>query len=307
MTTKLKPVIPPTIGRRVLLFLATPYGVNNASVPFDAGICYVFSDTDPEHNCINVSYANHGGTIGSMTSVLLYDRAQNAQDAHGKGETYAVWMEYQFDQALRALQPKVQGVGAQRPPDVELHKLEENGVLTDLGRQRQAEGATPAEDLMPLAIEFVDDDFDAATAGYSEPQGSSIPDRSPDTPQPQGSSVPETSQPGILQTLENIVHEGEAEVEKLWDKAIARHQSEPHVSAPAPESIPQGQLVGVTVTGPGVATLPKSPEQQTGADGVMVQGSYGVHHAVADGGQDTGDGGVIAGTNTTTDGTIGQP
>jgi hypothetical protein len=96
------PVISPTIGRRVLFFSAGTAGVNNPAVPFDAGICYVWGDSDPTRNCINVSYANHGGTAGSMTSVLLYDRAQSADDAHGKGENYAVWMPYQFEQAKRA-------------------------------------------------------------------------------------------------------------------------------------------------------------------------------------------------------------
>lgn len=97
----MKPVIPPTIGRRVLLFTAGTAGVNNPAVPFDAGIAYVWGDSDPAQNAINVGYVNHGGTAGSASSVLLYDRPQSADDAHGTGQNYAVWMPYQFEQAQR--------------------------------------------------------------------------------------------------------------------------------------------------------------------------------------------------------------
>lgn len=94
MTTK--PVIPPTIGRRVLVFGAGTAGVNNPSVPFDAGIVYVWSD-----GMINVGYRDHNGVPAAMTSVKLLDRAQQPDDAHGK-EWYAVWMPYQFEMAQRA-------------------------------------------------------------------------------------------------------------------------------------------------------------------------------------------------------------
>ena len=106
------PLISPTIGRRVLLFTAGTAGVNNQSVPFDAGIAYVWGDSDPVKNCINVGFVNHGGTASSATSVQLYDRAQNADDAHGKGgENYAVWMPYQIEQAQRAAE-RSQGAAA---------------------------------------------------------------------------------------------------------------------------------------------------------------------------------------------------
>lgn len=117
-------VIPPTTGRRVLLFIASiavnaglgAQTVIDAAKPFDAGIAYVHGD-----DRITVGYTDHAGLFHSATSVKLYDRAQDTTDAHGKGETYAVWMPYQFDQALRAQAPSpVRG-------DVELVKLADNG------------------------------------------------------------------------------------------------------------------------------------------------------------------------------------
>jgi len=127
-------VILPTIGRRVLVFAPAMPGVqcNAPDVPFDAGIAYVHSagynypiDPVAPASMINVSFADHNGVAHSQTSVPLYDRAQTPQDAHGK-EWYAVWMEYQFNQALRALQPtQAPQVGAGRPVDVQLRQLPE--------------------------------------------------------------------------------------------------------------------------------------------------------------------------------------
>jgi hypothetical protein len=93
-------VIPPTIGRRVLVFVPDAFEgkFNNASTPFDGGICYVHSD-----NMINVSYADHDGVLHNKTSVPLHDRAQDTADKHGEA-FFAVWMPYQFEQAQRAAQ-----------------------------------------------------------------------------------------------------------------------------------------------------------------------------------------------------------
>lgn len=127
-------VIPPTTGRRVLLFLGGTEGVLDASKPFDAGIAYVWSEGkanegDPlaPASLINVGYCDHAGIAKSATSVRLYDRPQNANDKHG-GEAYAVWMPYQFEQAMRAQNPPaLVNPALARPGDVELVKLEDNG------------------------------------------------------------------------------------------------------------------------------------------------------------------------------------
>jgi hypothetical protein len=124
-----KPVIPPSTGRRVLLFIASAVGagINDKSRPFDAGIAFVWGDKDPVKNLINCGYTDHSGTAQSATSVVLYDRPQNDTDAHGKGETYAVWMPYQYEQALRAAQPKPAAT-EQRGGTLHLRKLEDNGA-----------------------------------------------------------------------------------------------------------------------------------------------------------------------------------
>jgi hypothetical protein len=132
-TPPAKPVIAPSIGLRVLLFVATMTHngeknkdnlpvANSKNEPFDAGIAYVWSEDGAEMNRINVGYKDHSGNYHAATSVALYDRAQNEKDAHGK-ETYAVWMDYQFKQAQRAADPVAERTG--RPPDVELRKADE--------------------------------------------------------------------------------------------------------------------------------------------------------------------------------------
>lgn len=98
------PVITPTIGRRVLLFMPLAPGIcaNSPKVPFDAGIAYVWNDS-----MINCGYTDHNGTARAATSVRLHDRAQNDSDQHditGVGP-YAVWMPYQFEQALKHASP----------------------------------------------------------------------------------------------------------------------------------------------------------------------------------------------------------
>lgn len=118
-------VIPPTIGRRVLVFVAAGaldgQHCNSPSVPFEGGIAYIHSADAIGGSMVNVGYTDHNGVAHSATSVRLYDRAQEDSDAHGKiGATYAVWMPYQFEQALRAREPK-SALG--RPADVELRKL----------------------------------------------------------------------------------------------------------------------------------------------------------------------------------------
>lgn len=130
MTKTTKPVIPPTIGRRVLVFAPTLKGVhvNNPSVPFDGGIAYVHSDA-----MLNVGYVDHNGVAHNQTSVKLLDRAQTADDAHGK-EWYAVWMEYQFNQALRTqdranLTEQQPTHFPRRPPDVELKKISDGPAV----------------------------------------------------------------------------------------------------------------------------------------------------------------------------------
>lgn len=113
-----KPVIQPTIGRRVLLFVAAALSkpaatedraegpaINNPAVPFDAGIAYVWGDSDPNMNRINVGYTDHNGKAHGLTSVPLFDRAQNETDKHGAAN-YAVWMPYQFSAAMGAREPK---------------------------------------------------------------------------------------------------------------------------------------------------------------------------------------------------------
>lgn len=136
-------IINPTIGRRVLLFVGTavlaPKAAENATppaaprvhssaVPFDAGIVFVHGEQDAVSSLINVGYRDHDGVAQSMTSVPLLDRAKTTTDAHGK-DTYAVWMEYQFEQAQRAAAPKEPAPpAAGRAPDVPLVKLEDNGV-----------------------------------------------------------------------------------------------------------------------------------------------------------------------------------
>lgn len=126
----MSPVIPPSIGRRVLVFC--PYQtspsdpangptINNLSVPFDGGVAYVHSES-----MLNVSYSDHNGRVFNQTSVTLLDRALEPDDAHGKGSWYAVWMPYQFEQALRAREPKTAPSG--RPADVVLKKTHDNDV-----------------------------------------------------------------------------------------------------------------------------------------------------------------------------------
>jgi hypothetical protein len=137
---KTKPVIPPSTGRRVLVFMSTqPAGVTpfDKKKPYDAGIAYVWGDTDPVKNTINVGFADHGGNAHSATSVQLYDRPQDENDSHGRTDlgNYAVWMPYQFEQALRALQPKP-APGMHRPGDVELVKLADGDRLTEAGREQ---------------------------------------------------------------------------------------------------------------------------------------------------------------------------
>jgi hypothetical protein len=154
----MKPVIPPTTGRRVLLFIAAAAAggpaLNNPKRPFDAGVAYVWSDDQPDMNRINVGYTDHNGVAHNCTSVALHDRPQNDNDEHGK-EAYAVWMPHQFEQAMRALQPKQAFQAAPpRPGDIELVKLEENGELTDAGREKL--GMTPPESL-PRAEGLGDD------------------------------------------------------------------------------------------------------------------------------------------------------
>ena len=123
------PVIPPSIGRRVLVFSSAirsvPDGatINDQSTPFDGGIAYVHSES-----MLNVSFTDHNGRAFSQTSVKLLDRALEPVDAHGR-EWYAVWMPYQFEQALRAREPKAAPSG--RPADVVLKKTHDNGVPVD--------------------------------------------------------------------------------------------------------------------------------------------------------------------------------
>lgn len=110
-------VIPPTIGRRVLVFTADGLGALAMSVPFDAGISFVHDD-----GSINVGLRDHQGRPMSMNAIPLHDRAQAEHDAHRTElGNYAVWMPYQFEQALRA-QYKAQlaqepqtGTGGQLP------------------------------------------------------------------------------------------------------------------------------------------------------------------------------------------------
>ena len=99
--------------------------------PFEGDVWFFTRATAPkadeirDNDHVNVSYADHNGVAHAQTSVPLYDRAQTPQDAHGK-EWYAVWMEYQFNQALRALEPtQAPQVGAGRPVDVQLRQLPE--------------------------------------------------------------------------------------------------------------------------------------------------------------------------------------
>lgn len=102
-------VIPPSIGRRVLVFTAGTTGVLSPSVPFDGGIAYVHSADSPAgQSMINVGARDHNGKPLVLTSVPLLDRAVQTTDVHGKGENYAVWMEYQFEQAQRAAQAKAE-------------------------------------------------------------------------------------------------------------------------------------------------------------------------------------------------------
>lgn len=97
--------IPPTIGRRVLVFVAGTAGVNDPGVPFDCGIAFVWDQRPGQlESTINVGGVNHAGQPVGFTSVRLYDRAQNDADAHGGNEVYAVWMPYQFEQAQKHAQ-----------------------------------------------------------------------------------------------------------------------------------------------------------------------------------------------------------
>jgi hypothetical protein len=147
-------VITPSTGRRVLFFLGSiPTSgpvVNEKKAPFDAGVAYVHSigntvpgDPLAQASTINVGFIDHNGAADKATSVRLYDRPQTTSDEHGKGESYAVWMPYQFEQALRALQPKQSAPG--RAADVALTKLEDNGVETDDGAARRLAAHSEAE------------------------------------------------------------------------------------------------------------------------------------------------------------------
>jgi hypothetical protein len=140
---EVKPVIPPTIGRRVLLFVGTivannpgETAVNDLGVPFDAGIAYVWDDKGQEKNAINCGYCDHAGVAGAATSVILYDRPLNETDAHGKGETYAVWMPHQFEQAQRAAQPKA-------PAPIAVASLGERADFVDMDRLKTHDNGVP--------------------------------------------------------------------------------------------------------------------------------------------------------------------
>ena len=84
----------PTIGRRVWYHpLAIERSIDGTQ-PFDAGICYVYSDT-----MVNLAVKNeYGYDVPGKTSIRLHQKPEEAQP----GE--ASWMDYHVktDQAAKA-------------------------------------------------------------------------------------------------------------------------------------------------------------------------------------------------------------
>lgn len=128
--------ISPTIGRRVWYWTAAavgepgvktkedPFGtgapklhpgVQSPMQAFDAGVIMVHG---PE--CVNLLVTDHYGQQFVVTSAPLRDPNVEA-DCHGGPSSYATWMPYQTGQAKMSSGP------TQRPGDIVLRKLEENG------------------------------------------------------------------------------------------------------------------------------------------------------------------------------------
>lgn len=90
--------ITPTIGRKVWLWMPSTNSVQDSRQAFDASICCV-----GPNNQINVTYANHWGTMGSLTQLEIRDYADT--DCHGKETVpYCTWMPYQMGQAKKAFE-----------------------------------------------------------------------------------------------------------------------------------------------------------------------------------------------------------
>lgn len=91
-----KPLVPPTIGRRVHYFpgkqetasgAADPITCIHPSQPCDAGVVYVYSD-----RMVNLDVTDHVGKHHARTSVRLIQAEDKLPD---DGFSYARWMNYQ--------------------------------------------------------------------------------------------------------------------------------------------------------------------------------------------------------------------
>jgi len=101
-------VITPTIGRRIWYVPSTydrggcttkPPTIieGSSSHPCDAGVVFVHND-----RLVNLSVTDHNGNVHKRTSVTLYQPGDTITHADGG---YAVWMDYQAQQATPKPQP----------------------------------------------------------------------------------------------------------------------------------------------------------------------------------------------------------
>lgn len=101
-------VITPTIGRRIWYVPSTydrggmkdkPSTIieGSSTQPCDAGVVFVHSD-----RLVNLSVTDHNGNVHKRTSVTLYQPGDTITHADGG---YAVWMDYQAQQATPKPQP----------------------------------------------------------------------------------------------------------------------------------------------------------------------------------------------------------
>lgn len=95
-TLGIRPVITPTVGRRVHFWPNAEhqeaFGVFDAQQPCDAGIVYVWSDRE-----VNVEVTGPSGVRSTVQNVRLLQ----GDDEPEEGKSYAAWMDYQVTQALK--------------------------------------------------------------------------------------------------------------------------------------------------------------------------------------------------------------
>jgi len=95
-TLGIRPVITPTVGRRVHFWPNAEhqeaFGVFDAQQPCDAGIVYVWGDRE-----VNVEVTGPSGVRSTVQNVRLLQ----GDDEPEEGKSYAAWMDYQVTQALK--------------------------------------------------------------------------------------------------------------------------------------------------------------------------------------------------------------